>query len=51
MPGPAFLQCQAGVPGELYYGPEALLTSTPWTFREASYEPMLAARVPEEESI
>lgn len=51
MPASVFLQCQTGVPGRLDCGPEALLTSTPWTFKEASHEPMLVARVPEEENV
>lgn len=51
MPGPVFLQCQAGVPGGWDCGPKALLTSTPWTFKEASREPMLGAGVPEEENV
>lgn len=51
MPGPVFLQCQAGVPGGWDCRPKALLTSTPWTFKEASREPMLGARVSEEENV
>lgn len=51
MAGPVFLQCQAGVPGRWDFGPKTLLTSTPWTFKEASREPMLGAGVPEEENV
>lgn len=51
MAGPVFLQCQAGVPGGWDFGPQALLTSTTRTFKEASGEPMLGAGVPEEENV
>lgn len=51
MPGSVFLQCQAGVPGGLDCGPEALLRPLHGWLKRATREPILGAGMPEEENV
>lgn len=51
MPGSVFLQCQAGVPGGLDCGPEALLHPLHGWLKRATREPILGTGMPEEENV
>lgn len=51
MPGSVFLQCQAGVPGGLDCGPEALLRLLHGWLKRATVSPSWVPGMPEEENV